>query len=192
MGGGGKTEIDALARASGHRPPHGVVYFGLGNERAKPLAFLPNRNSAVRRSKRRASGSPTSAPSHGATPTGDVSASRAHDKAVAPEVQRRNRSDSASGAHPARREARAPAGQPENIAPSGARSAGQSATLTPPAQHLPLPIVTPMAETTGSVRAAHRAGCPKGSAYSTSNSSARRSNSALVSAQFGSYFESKA
>jgi alpha-L-arabinofuranosidase len=46
MGGGGKTEIDALARASGHRPPHGGVYFGLGNERAKPLAFLPNWSSA--------------------------------------------------------------------------------------------------------------------------------------------------
>ena len=46
MGGGGKAEIDALARASGHRPPHGGVYFGLGNERAKPLAFLTNRKSA--------------------------------------------------------------------------------------------------------------------------------------------------
>lgn len=46
MGGGGKIEIDALARASGHRPPHGGVYFGLGNERAKPLAFLRNMNSA--------------------------------------------------------------------------------------------------------------------------------------------------
>ena len=46
MGGGGKTEIDALARASGHRPPHGGVYFGLGNERANPLAFPPNWNCA--------------------------------------------------------------------------------------------------------------------------------------------------
>ena len=166
MGGGGKTEIDALARASGHRPPHGGVYFGLGNERAKPLAFLPNRNSAVRRSKRRASGSPTTVPSHGATPTGDVSASRAHDKAVAPKVQRRCRSESASGAHPARREARAPAGQLKNTAPSGARSAGQSATTDLPA-HQPCSRSSPERdETSGSVRVADRAGRPLGSTAS--------------------------
>jgi hypothetical protein len=41
MGGGGKTGIDTLARASGHSPPLGGVYSGLGNERAKPLAFPP-------------------------------------------------------------------------------------------------------------------------------------------------------
>ena len=65
----------------------------------------------------------------------------------------------------ARRQARVPAGQLKSAAPSGAHSAGQSATLEIPAHFLALPIVTRRAETTGLVRAAHRAGCPKGSAY---------------------------
>ena len=56
-----------------------------------------------------------------------------------------------------------PAGQLKSAAPSGAHSAGQSATLEIPAHFLALPIVTRRAETTGLVRAAHRAGCPKGS-----------------------------
>ncbi len=57
-----------------------------------------------------------------------------------------------------------PAGQLKNAAPSGARSAGQSASLENPA-HLPtLPIVTRRAKTTGLVRAANRAGRLKGSA----------------------------
>jgi len=47
MGGGGKTGIDALARASGHSPPHGGVYSGLGNERAKPLAFQLKDRTAI-------------------------------------------------------------------------------------------------------------------------------------------------
>lgn len=47
MGGGGKTGIDALARASGHSPPHGGVYSGLGNERAKPLAFQIRDRQAI-------------------------------------------------------------------------------------------------------------------------------------------------
>ena len=60
------------------------------------------------------------------------------------EAQRRRRSERASGAHPARREARAPAGQHQDAAPSGARSAGQSASLNLPAHSSPLPIVTRM------------------------------------------------
>ena len=64
---------------------------------------------------------------------------------------------------PARREARVPAGQLKNTAPLGARSAGQSATLENPAHFLTLPIVTRRAKTTGLVRAANRAGRPKGS-----------------------------
>ncbi len=55
-----------------------------------------------------------------------------------------------------------PAGQLKSAAPSGAHSAGQSATLEIPAHFLALPIVTRRAETTGLVRAAHRAGCPMG------------------------------
>ena len=48
--------------------------------------------------------------------------------------------------------------------PQGARSAGKSATLKLPAHHPTLPIVTRRPKTTGLVRAARRAGCPKGSA----------------------------
>jgi hypothetical protein len=65
-----------------------------------------------------------------------------------------------------------PAGQLKNAAPSGARSAGKSATLENPA-HLPtLPIVTRRAKTTGLVRVANRAGCPKGSARNSEKASA--------------------
>jgi hypothetical protein len=53
-------------------------------------------------------------------------------------------------------------GQLKNAAPS--RSvAGQSATLEYPAHFTALPIVTRRAKTTGLVRAANRAGRPKGS-----------------------------
>ena len=61
----------------------GGVYFGLGNERAMPLAFQPASNSAGQALMEKRSGSPTTAPSHGATQPGDVAASRASDKAVA-------------------------------------------------------------------------------------------------------------
>jgi hypothetical protein len=86
------------------------------------------------------------APLHGATLTDGV------------------RGQLSASAHPARRAARVPAGQPKNASPSGARSAGQSASLETPAHFATLPIVTRRAKTTGLVRAAHRAGRPKGSA----------------------------
>jgi hypothetical protein len=52
--------------------------------------------------------------------------------------------------------------------PQGARSAGKSASLENPAHSASLPIVTRRAKTTGLVRAAHRAGCPPGSARPSS------------------------
>ena len=61
------------------------------------------------------SGRTGTAPLHGATPPDGV------------------RAQLCASAHPARREARVPAGQLKNAAPSGARSAGQSATLENPA-----------------------------------------------------------
>ena len=63
-----------------------------------------------------------------------------------------------------------------------------------PAHYPALPIVTRRAKTTGLVRASEESGLPKaapklpiagGSSYSTSKSSAKRSNSALVVTQFG-------
>ena len=144
MGGGGKTGIDALARASGHSPPHGGVYSGLGNERAKPLVFLLNQTIApVRRSARRAADHrercPRTARRRRVTCRQAECATR-----LLREAQRRRRSERARGAHSASREARAPAGQHQDTAPSGARSAGQSASLNLPAQSSPLPIVTRM------------------------------------------------
>lgn len=115
------------------------------------------------------------------------------DKAVAPTALRRQSK---------RRRVRRPHGQErgksargsaqKNAAPSGAHSAGQSASLENPAHSPTLPIVTRRAKTTGLVRVANRAGCRQAApycptfgsiAYSTSKSSARRSNSALVSTQ---------
>jgi len=117
MGGGGETGIDALARASGHRPPHGGVYSGLGNERAKPLAFQPGSHCdpakigtlATARSRR--------------TPCARASAPAGVGQWERQECQRVSTG---------------------NPAPSGARSAGQSASATPPAQLPLLPIVTRM------------------------------------------------
>jgi hypothetical protein len=69
-----------------------------------------------------------------------------------------------------------------NAAPSGALSAGQSASLNPPVHHSPLPIVTRMGRDCrpgsrqrierGARRAAARILIPRGSAYAASNSSA--------------------
>ena len=84
MGGGRKTGIDALARASGRSPPHGGVYSGFGNERAKPLVFPP--------------GSPRDPASNGTLAGG----------AKPPDALRARKC--ASG-RPAMREARVPAGQ---------------------------------------------------------------------------------
>ncbi len=59
MGGGGKTPIDALARASGRSPPHGGVYWGLGTRGQSPWRS-PQRIAAAIRSN--------TAPLHGAKP----------------------------------------------------------------------------------------------------------------------------
>ncbi len=134
MGGGGKAESPPLARASGRAATatRGRL-FCFGNERAKPLAFpLGQRNGCV--SLPQPQRGTEMAPLHGATRTGGVTASRARDKAVARQRSAASRSERASGPRPARREARAPAGQHENAAPLGARSAEQSASLNSPAQ----------------------------------------------------------
>jgi hypothetical protein len=58
--------------------------------------------------------------------------------------------------------ARAPAGQSKDLAPSSSASV-KGATLENPAHFPALPIVTRRAMTTGLIRAANRAGRPKGS-----------------------------
>jgi hypothetical protein len=84
MGRGGESGIAALARASGQSPPHGGGYFRFGNERVNPLVFpLKPQTALVRRSLRSEVDQQQQRPRNGATPTGDVTASRARDKAVA-------------------------------------------------------------------------------------------------------------
>ncbi len=134
--------------AGAQRPPHGGVYFGFGNERAKPLAFphnhenggvslpQPHRGSRMAPSQRRDADD-----RRGGEPSARQGCCANRSAA--------SRSERAPAARSARREARAPAGQHENAAPLGARSAGESASLRPPAHFtaalpFPLPIVTRM------------------------------------------------
>jgi hypothetical protein len=139
--------------ASAQLPPHGGVYSGFGNERAKLLAFpLKQRNSAGQALTETRSGSQGTVPSHGATQTGDVPAQAEGATRLLSEAQRRRRSERASGAHPTRREARAPAGQRKDAAPTGARSAGQSASLSLPVRPPRSRSSPEWAGTTGPVR----------------------------------------
>ena len=104
------------------------------------------------------------APSHGATPPDGVAASGAGTRLLSQGDSAASPRESTPVARPARREARVPAGQTKDSAPSRS-AAGKSATSEYPAHFTALLIVTGTAKTTGLVRAAHRAGCPKGSAH---------------------------
>jgi hypothetical protein len=113
----------------------------------------PQKDSAGRRSVEQRQRITKTAPSHGATRAGEVTASQVRGKAVARKRCAAAAIARAAGARPARREAREPAGQHKDAAPSGARSAGQSASANPPA-HFSAPDRHPNgAETAGSVRA---------------------------------------
>lgn len=79
-----------------------------------------------------------------------------------------------------------PAGQLKNAAPSGARSAGQSATSENPAHFSALPIVTGTAKTLGLVREVHRAG--RRQAASNRFPETNHASISRISKTFGIYF----
>ena len=118
MGGGGKTGIDALARASGRgaTATRGRL-FRFREREGKALGVLHRDCPAIQ---------PTTAPLHGVTPPHGL------------------RPDLWASGRPARKEARVLAGQRINAAPLGAQSAGKSATIANPAQSDLLLIVTRM------------------------------------------------
>jgi hypothetical protein len=101
MGGGGKTGIDALARASGHSPPHGGVYFLFREREGKALGVsAQTRAEAISRPK------PLRGqqrhPRNGVTQTDGVAAS---------EAGTRQLSQRGSAASPQRKRARRPTGK---------------------------------------------------------------------------------
>ena len=104
----------APERAGPSRKRRPSPLFGDGHKNAGASAPTADTSNMIERSSPR-SGRTGTAPLHGATPTDGV------------------RGQSSASAHPARREARVPAGQHENAAPLGARSAGQSAPVENPA-----------------------------------------------------------
>ena len=66
MGGGGKTGIDALARASGRSPPHGGVYFWFREREGKAFGVLVRDRPAIQQTsaplqRREADGGPARA-----------------------------------------------------------------------------------------------------------------------------------
>jgi hypothetical protein len=141
MGGGGKAESTPWRGPAGaQRPPHGGGYSALGTRGQSPWrsqAIGNGGDSLSQPCKRHKDGALATA-RRGRRRGGEPSARQgccAQRSAAA-------RSERETVARPARREARAPAGQHENTAPSGARSAGQSASFRFPAQ-LPAPDCDP-------------------------------------------------
>ena len=141
MGGGGKAEsLPWRGPADATRPPHGGRLFCFGKREGEALGVPNNKRNRAGQAPISRDAATITAPLHGATQRGGV------------------RAQPCASAHRARREARMPAGQLKDSAPSRS-AAGKSATLKTPAHYPTLLIVTRRAKTTGLVRAAHRAGC---------------------------------
>ena len=127
MGGGGKAESTPWRGPAGaQRPPHGGAIL-LWEREGKALGVPTPSNERRRSASLSRSAAQVTAPLHGATPTGDVAASRAPTRPVRHRRSSASRSECAAGVRTARREARAPAGQRKVSAPSRS-AAGKSAT----------------------------------------------------------------
>ena len=140
MGGGGKAESLPWSGPAGEARHTGATILLRETRGQSPwrsrLSNERRRSASLSRSAAQAT-----APLHGVTPTGDVTASRAKTRPLRHRRSAASQSECAAGARTARREAGVPAGQPKDSAPS--RSvAGKSAALEDPA-HFPRSRSTP-------------------------------------------------
>jgi hypothetical protein len=142
MGGGGKTGIDSLERASGQSPPHGGIYSGLGTRGQSPWRSLERSAAPAGATTSRVSGSQKRRPRTARRRRAMCRQAECATRLLHHRCSATDASERATGARPARREMRAPAGQHKNGAPAGARSAGPSASSTIPLIISLLPIVT--------------------------------------------------
>jgi len=168
MGGGGKAEsAPRRGPAGAQRPPHGGGYSALGTRGQSPWRShaIGNGGGSLPQPRKRHKDGALATARRGRRRGGEPSARQG----CCAQCSAAARSERETVARPARREARAPAGQHKNVAPLGARSTGQSASLRSPAQSVAPSSLRSRsspewAGTTGPVRAANRAGCLKGSA----------------------------
>ena len=163
MGGGGKTGIDAQARASGHRPPHGGVYFRFREREGKALG-VPAQTETEAISRPSPQRGKDRHPCGRRDADGRCGGKRSGDKAVvpkgaAPPVPR----ESAPVARLARIEARVPCGSAKQHRALGSAKRGKERDLnfsrsapTAPDRHPNGP--GPQARSAS----ADRAGCPTG------------------------------
>ena len=125
MGGGGKAESLPWSGPAGEARHTGVTIL-LWEREGKALGVPTNQETEAAASLSRSAAQAT-APLRGATQASEVAASRAKTRLLRHQRSTDSRSESAAAARWTRREARAPAGQPKDTAPSRSE-AGKSAT----------------------------------------------------------------
>lgn len=144
MGGGGKTKIDALARASGRASDRhtgaSISVWGTRGQSPWRSAKRKQRRSGAQGQQ---SGSPTTAPSHGATPTGDVTASRAPARPLR-KAQRRPSKRARARRSPGKERGESASGSAQKRRALRSAKRGKERVRQPSRSSSPLPIVTRM------------------------------------------------